>query len=166
MPSNIQESCASRILKAVAILVRYVWALPNTILGLAICLLAGPRGRVSIVNGIVEAHGPVIRWALRRLVPIGGGAAAVTLGHVVLGRDDEALESARSHERVHVAQYERWGPFFLPAYFGASAWAALTGRHFYLDNVFEVEAFAEEGNPEGLPLQSGPAITSGALSAR
>jgi len=143
----------------VAILARYLWTLPNTLLGLAICLAAFPRGRVSIAGGIVEAHGPAIRWALCRLVPIAGGASAVTLGHVVLGRDADALDEAREHERVHVAQYERWGPLFLPAYAAASVWAALKGRHYYYDNTFEVEAFAlspeggrVEDNPEGSPL--------------
>ena len=136
---------ASRILEDVRKLVRYLWALPNTVLGLILCLAAFPRGRVAIVDGVVEAQGPMLRWALRRL-PIVGGASAMTLGHVVLGSDAESLDWARTHEHVHVAQYERWGPLFLPAYVCASAWAALSGRHFYLDNVFEVEAFSSAGS--------------------
>jgi hypothetical protein len=77
-------------------------------------------------------------------VPIRGGAAALTIGHVVVARDGEALADTRAHERVHVAQYERWGLFFLPAYVLASLWAAARGRHFYLDNRFEREARALE----------------------
>lgn len=133
----------------------YLWTLPNTLLGLVVCLAAWPRGRVAIVDGVVEAHGPVLRWALRRLPPP-GGASAVTLGHVVIGCDAQALEWSRPHEHVHVAQYERWGPFFLPAYVGASLWAALSGRHFYRDNVFEEEAFAQEA----VMRRCGPVITS------
>jgi hypothetical protein len=41
---------------------------------------------------------------------------AITLGHVVLATTESALKKTRSHERVHVRQYERWGPFFIPAY--------------------------------------------------
>ena len=49
----------------------------------------------------------------------------MTLGHVVLGRSAAALAETRAHERVHVTQCERWGPFFLPAYAASSlaAWA-------------------------------------------
>jgi hypothetical protein len=62
----------------------------------------------------------------------------------VIGRDAEALACTRAHERAHVAQYERWGVFFLPAYAVASMSAAARGRHFYLDNRFEREARAVE----------------------
>ncbi len=119
---------------------RYLWAAPTTVLGLALAATAWRRGRIAVVDGVVEAHGPFIRWALRRLIPLPGGAAAVTLGHVVLGVDAEALDATRLHERVHVAQYERWGPFFLPAYALASAWAVVRGGDFYRDNPFEIEA--------------------------
>jgi hypothetical protein len=151
--------------KEVATFIRYLWASPTTILGLVLCLLAGRRGRVSIVDGVVEAHGPALRWTLRWLVPIGGGATAMTLGHVVLGRDRDALETTRSHERVHVAQYERWGPLFVPAYLAASAWATLTGRHFYFDNGFEVEAFARERSRPTLSMAS-EALSQSAEHAR
>ena len=41
-------------------------------------------------------------------------------------------------------QYERWGPFFLPAYLLSSLVALLLGRDPYLDNRFEREAFRDE----------------------
>jgi hypothetical protein len=110
------------------------------VLGLGLAALATWRGRLTIVQGVVEAEGPLLCWALSRLVPLPGGAAAITLGHVVLGSDARALECTRPHERVHVHQYERWGPLFLPAYFVASAWARARGGHAYRDNVFEREA--------------------------
>jgi hypothetical protein len=100
------------------------------------------RGRVLVVGGVLEVSGPAVRWALTRLVPLRGGAIAITLGHVVLGRDARALDETRAHERVHVQQYERWGPFFVPAYIAASVWAVARGGHFYFDNVFEREAMA------------------------
>ena len=125
---------------------RYLWAAPASALGLA--LAGGARltgGRVRVVDGVVEAHGGAVAWALRHAVPLAGGAAAITFGHVVLGRDERALDRTRAHERVHVAQYERWGPFFLPAYALASlaAWAR-TGRA-YRDNRFEREAYDADG---------------------
>jgi hypothetical protein len=66
----------------------------------------------------------------------------MTLGHVVIGRDPVVLDRCRKHEWVHVRQYERWGPLFLPAYLLCSAWLWWHGRNPYLDNPFEVEAFA------------------------
>ena len=123
---------------------RYLWALPATAVGLVFVALVVPRGRVAIVDGVVEAHGPILRWALSRLIPNRGGASAITLGHVVLGRDPTALESTRLHERVHVAQYEQWGPLFLPVYAASSLAACIRGGDYYLDNRFEREARAEE----------------------
>jgi hypothetical protein len=92
----------------------------------------------------VEAYGPRLQWALAHLVPLAGGAAALTLGHVVIGRDAAALDDTRAHERVHVRQYERWGPLFVPVYFVASGWVAWRGGHPYLDNPFEREAWAKQ----------------------
>ena len=102
-------------------------------------MLALRSGRVAIVEGVVEAHGPLLSWALSRLIPLSGGAAAITLGHVVLGRDAESLALTRPHERVHVVQYERWGPLFVPAYLLSGLWAYARGGHPYLDNRFERE---------------------------
>src|SRR5947209_4513015 len=101
--------------------VRYVWAFPGTILGLcfvAAGLLTG--GKVSIRNGILEIHGGIVAWTLQHCTPLSGGAQALTLGHVVLGRNETSLAECRAHEAIHVRQYERWGPFFLPAYLLAS----------------------------------------------
>lgn len=123
---------------------RYLWASPNTALGLVAATVAVAWGRLSIVDGVIEVHGPGLRWVLRRLVPLRGGALAITLGHVVIGRDAHTLEVTREHERVHVAQCERWGPLFIPAYVAASAWAFACGRHPYFDNAFEREALDAE----------------------
>jgi hypothetical protein len=124
----------------VSAFLRYVWAAPATAIGLALLLLAARNGRIAIVDGVIEAHGPLLRRALGGFALLPGGVAAVTLGHVVVGRDAEALEETRPHERVHVGQYERWGPLFLPAYAAASVWALARGGHAYFDNWFEREA--------------------------
>jgi hypothetical protein len=122
----------------------YAWAAPATVIGLLLALLALRGGRVAIRGGVLEAHGPRLRWLLTHLTILRGGVAAITFGHVVLGRDGDVLEWSRSHERVHVAQYEQWGPFFLPAYAAASLWAFVRGGDFYLDNFFERAARGRE----------------------
>src|ERR1700683_4671516 len=96
-------------------LVRYVWAFPATALGLPLVFAAlVTGGRAAVVEGVIEAHGGLVTTLLRRwlLIP----AAAMTLGHVILGRDPSCLLQSRRHEHVHVRQYERWGPLMLPLY--------------------------------------------------
>ena len=125
-------------------LLRFVWALPNTIVGLLLLPLALLRGgRVRLHEGVLELSGPALSWLLRHGVPIRGGARAMTLGHVVLGRDETCLEHCGAHERVHVRQYETWGPLFLPAYFLSSLAALLRGEDPYLGNRFEREAYGQ-----------------------
>lgn len=120
----------------------YLWALPVTLLGLLFVPIAGVRGEVRRVGGVLELHGPAVAWILRHLIPVRGGAAALTLGHVVLGRSAAALDRTRAHERVHVRQVERWGLFFFPAYLAGSLYALLRGGDPYRDNPFEQEAFS------------------------
>lgn len=120
----------------------YAWPLPYTLFGIAIGLLLA--GRFRSVNGVIEVHGPLVGRVLRHLlVP----ALALTLGHVVFGQNQAALDVTRAHERVHVRQYERWGLLFVPAYCLAAAWLCLRGRDGYRDNPFEVEAFAVDWDP-------------------
>ena len=121
---------------------RYAWALPNTLIGLLfVPFVLLTKGRVAIVDGVVELHGRLPGFVLRRFIPIRGGASAITFGHVVLGRDATCLDRTRGHERVHVRQCEVWGPAFIPVYLLASVWAALRGRGAYAGNYFEREAF-------------------------
>jgi hypothetical protein len=123
----------------------YLWAFPTTLVGLVFvvaALLSG--GRTRIVGGVLEVHGGIICFFLRRCTLLKGGASAMTLGHVVLGRDEMTLDHTRRHERVHVRQCERWGPLFLPAYVLASLVTLLRGGQAYRDNPFEREAFANK----------------------
>ena len=126
---------------ALPAVIRYVWAAPTSALGCVLVAAGIWRAQVRVVDGVVEAQGPVLAWMLSRLTLMSGGAAALTLGHIVIARDGWALESTRSHERVHVRQCEAWGPLFVPAYIAASVWAVLRGRDVYFDNPFEVAAF-------------------------
>jgi hypothetical protein len=123
--------------------VKWLWALPASLLGLLAATLGlASGGRVQFVDGVLEAYGGFVSWFLQRGMPwMSSGAAAMTLGHVVLGCDRESLDRTRTHERVHVRQYERWGPLFLPMYLGYSLLLWLQRRDPYMDNPFEVEAY-------------------------
>lgn len=69
---------------------------------------------LSEVGSQCEVHSTQPTWLPRR-APLVAGAATITSGHIVLARTLDDLDASRSHERVHVRQYERWGPFFIPA---------------------------------------------------
>lgn len=100
-------------------------------------------GRVRYVAGVAEFRGGLAgRFVARLPDPVRFGA--MTLGHVIVGIDAATLRALRAHEHVHVRQYERWGPFFLPAYALSSAWAAARGRSGYAGNHFEQAAIAVE----------------------
>lgn len=124
---------------------RYVWAFfPGTFIGMCcipLAVLAG--GNVRIVRGCLEVQGGLVSRILRDGLRRFGfrGAAAMTLGHVILGLNEHCLCHSRDHEHVHVRQYERWGPFFLPAYFASSALAWYRGQDPYFENHFEREAY-------------------------
>jgi len=111
-----------------------------------VVLAAFWRAKWRVVDGVLEAHGPLLAWLLSHLTLMPGGADALTLGHVVIGRDAWSLESTRAHERVHVRQCEAWGFLFVPAYLTASLSVFLRGRHFYFDNRFEVAAIRAARN--------------------
>jgi hypothetical protein len=127
---------------------RYLWAAPTSAVGLAAGLLAlGSGGRVQTRQGALEFHGGFASWFLDHLA----GASAMTLGHVILGRDTLCLDLCREHEQAHVRQVERWGPLFLPAYLACSAWEWSQrgkGRHYYYDNYFERQARRECGEDQ------------------
>jgi hypothetical protein len=118
----------------------YLWALPNTLLGVAflpLTLLSG--GRVRFQRGAMELYGGFAAWFLRKVCR---GAGAMTLGHVILGRDRAMLDYTRDHEHVHVFQYMCWGPFFLPMYGLSSFLCWRKGLNPYLENRFEKVAYA------------------------
>jgi hypothetical protein len=126
-------------------LLRYLWAAPNTLIGLVLLpFVLLTKGRAAVVDGVVELQGWLPEFLLRRCIPIRGGASAITLGHVVLGRDETCLAATRRHERVHVRQCERWGPAFIPIYLLASLWSLVSGQGAYEGNYFEREAFRQE----------------------
>jgi hypothetical protein len=88
----------------------YLWAGPNSLVGLVGALTT--RSRPVPWRGVLlfeDARGGLARFLRWR------GFAAITLGHVIVANrplDDELL----AHELAHVAQHERWGPLYYPAY--------------------------------------------------
>jgi hypothetical protein len=137
-----------------------VWALPVSLVAIVLLPLAlrWPlpqrwRARWAINDGVLEIQSPALNWFLRgawfRALAGGSGFAAATIGHVIIGRDQQCLDACRAHEHTHVRQCERWGPLFPFAYVIAglhAAWKARSLRAYYWDNPFEVEARAAEKN--------------------
>lgn len=122
-------------------LVMWWWAAPMTLVGLLLATairLSG--GQVSHRNIAIEACGgcaPRLLWLMNPWMRIG----AITLGHVIIARDDATAARMRTHEQVHVRQYQRWGAFFPFAYAACSVFAALRGECPYRGNAFEKEAY-------------------------
>ena len=128
----------------------YAWAAPNTALGLVAGLaMLATGGQVKVLQGAFEFSGGLLPAGLARLPPQ-WRFSAITLGHVILGVNAQVLDLLRDHEQVHVAQYGRWGPFFIPAYLLCSAWQMCCGRCAYRDNYFEKQAFTQDGGPQAL----------------
>ncbi|MDO9220674.1 MAG: hypothetical protein Q7T90_06560 [Thiobacillus sp.] len=126
----------------------YLWALPVTLIGLLVVLVARSSGGMQQrVDGVLEAAGGWPAQVLRRGFPFSGSVAAITLGHVVVGVSLAALDATRAHERAHVRQFERWGVLMVVLYPLAGLLAGLRGGHPYFDNVFEREARAAEVAP-------------------
>jgi hypothetical protein len=119
-----------------------LWALPCSVIGIAlgviVLLLDGRWQRVGHTLEIALAvrQSQLPRWATQLRF------SAITFGHVIVGQSHEALAALRSHERVHVRQYERLGVLFLLAYPAASLLAACRGQCPYMGNRFEREAYA------------------------
>ena len=109
---------------------RFVWAAPWSLVGLVLGVGFAHRRRM---HGVLLYEGAT--WPRR----LGWRYRAITFGHVILCVD-LIDETTLRHELVHVRQYERWGPLFVPAYLIASLSAKARGKHAYCDNHFEVAA--------------------------
>jgi hypothetical protein len=127
-------------------IIAFVWASPYTVVGLLIGGVGLCTGsRVRLRGRVIEFYG----GGLKRLVnhmPEGQFIMAFTLGHIIFGQTDAALDISREHELVHVRQFELWGPFMGPAYLLCSLYLWLTGRRPYRDNPFERDAYDQAGD--------------------
>jgi hypothetical protein len=118
-------------------ILRYLWALPVTALGLPLAGLAVVTGgSLRWRDGVVEACGGVVGRLLRGS-RLHRGGAAVTLGHVILARDPASLDQSRPHEMYHVRQFERLGPLLLPMYWAIGLCLWWRGYDPYLDHPLE-----------------------------
>jgi Domain of unknown function (DUF4157) len=131
------------LLPAARSLLAYVWAGPNSLVGLAGALTTGKKPvRWRGVLLVEDADGGLARFLRWR------GFAAITLGHVIVTNrrlDDELL----AHELAHVAQSERWGPLYYPAYLLASVRG-------YRRNPFEQAAFKTSSAVQAALERRGP----------
>jgi hypothetical protein len=123
----------------------FIWALPNTLLGLIAGLLTFDRPRLA--HGLLLFdRGPRGLTALLRRFH----REAMTLGFVVVAASP--VEGALlAHERAHVRQSCAWGPAFVPVYL-----LLALGRG-YRRHPMEVAARRaaaqyEEPSPEGSSL--------------
>ncbi len=127
-------------------ILRYLWASPCSAVGLALALPSLLLGGTSrLVDGTIEISlaASLRRLGLRRL-PF----RAITFGHVIIGTSRASLRRFRSHEQVHVRQYEQWGVLFFIAYPLSSLFQLLLGRSPYWHNRFEKQARAK-ASPSG-----------------
>jgi hypothetical protein len=88
----------------------FVWAMPNTLLGLVVGALTFQTPRIH-GGAIVFDRGPRgVTWLLRAM-----NRTAMTLGFVIVSA---APVEGRllAHERHHVRQSMLWGPLFVPVY--------------------------------------------------
>src|SRR6185312_7853827 len=108
----------------------FVFALPNTLIGLGFAALsfAVPRPRAGLL--VAESNRGLAYWFLTRR-----GFGAITFGRVVVSAID-ITPRLLMHESHHARQYEHLGVFFLPVYL----W--LHARHGYAANPLEQEAEA------------------------
>ena len=120
----------------------YIWVSPASALGVcAACIASVAGAEVKRVSGVLEVSLAPRSATLCKAVsclPF----TAITFGHIVIACSADEQAALRQHERVHVAQYELWGPLFLLAYPLESLFQWVRGRRAYLDNRFEIAARA------------------------
>lgn len=132
----------ARPLSWAGIVLGILWALPLSLVGLAIALpVLVWRGHVQFIRGRSFAF--LVRGPLADILlghhPF-GAMAAMALGHIVISENQGLSMRVLTHELEHVRQAERWGIAFPLAYLASSAWAALRGRDPYWHNHFEIAA--------------------------
>jgi hypothetical protein len=119
---------------------KLLWAAPCSMVGLLLAVIPlALGGKAAWRRGALEVtyrQNQAACGKLARASPFRG----IVFGHVILAITDEELCRIGPHERVHVQQYERWGPFFFLAYGLSSLWQLLRGRRPYWHNHFEVQA--------------------------
>jgi hypothetical protein len=119
---------------------KLIWAAPCSAVGLLLAVVP-----LSLGGKAVCRHGALEVTYRQRQASCGKLALAlpfrgIVFGHVILAVTEEELCHMGPHERVHIEQYERWGPLFFLAYGMSSLWQLLRGRSPYWCNHFEIQA--------------------------
>ncbi|MGZ6266618.1 MAG: hypothetical protein ACXWN4_06915 [Candidatus Limnocylindrales bacterium] len=115
-------------------------ALPGDLMGLIVMRGCGIRAPSRIVDAgdvsaVLVENPDVGRYFDVQMMPV----QAQTLGRYVFARGS-IPEHTLEHEIEHIRQWQRFGPLYLPLYFGSSAVALFRGRRPYWDNLFESAA--------------------------
>ena len=88
----------------------FVWAMPNTLLGLVVGALTFQTPRIHGGAIVFDREPRGVTWLLRAM-----NRTAMTLGFVIVSA--EPVEGRLlAHERHHVRQSMLWGPLFVPVY--------------------------------------------------
>lgn len=123
---------------------KYLWALPITLLGLLLLFFALPsRPRIAWLSiGDTKAlcvwDGWPSIWLKKHPM---GSMLAITLGHVVIASNARQLCFCGAHEFEHVRQTELWGIILPFAYVANGLWQWAHGKQFYRNNYFEERAY-------------------------
>jgi hypothetical protein len=88
----------------------FVWTVPNTVLGLVLGALTFQLPRAH-GGALVFDRTPRGLTSLLRAM----GRTAMTVGFVIVAAVP-VEGTLLAHERYHIRQYSRWGPFFIPVY--------------------------------------------------
>ncbi len=122
------------------VVVKLLWAAPCSAVGLLLAVIPLALGGKAVWRrGALEVtyrQNQAGCGKLAQALPFRG----IVFGHVILAVTDEDLCRIGPHERVHVEQYERWGPIFFLAYGLSSLWQLFHGRSPYWYNYFEIQA--------------------------
>ena len=143
--SRFRLHAASRAVPGASIrLLGHLWALPNTLVGLAFAL--GGTVEIDRPNRVLVVRGGWMVAIFHRL-----GFAGMCVGDVVLCAGDLRGRQPRiyRHELVHATQARILGPFYLPlTLFGYALGAALCPRNPHDGSPLEVWADVASGNAE------------------
>ena len=91
-------------------LLGFVWTVPNTVLGLVLGALTFRLPRAHGGAFVFDGSPRGLTRLLRAM-----GRTAMTVGFVIVAAVP-VEGTLLAHERHHIRQYSRWGPFFIPVY--------------------------------------------------
>jgi hypothetical protein len=114
-----------------------LWALPGTVIGLALGFASLTTPRLDEGVLVFESERGFAGLLKRR------GYTAITFGQVITCHGPLSA-GLRTHERVHVWQWTRGGPVFAALYLLEGLRCLVLRRKVYRDNLFERQARAAE----------------------